>query len=55
MGGFFYMVFGVALNRLLYASLANAVCEKYINPGIGAPVDIGMRSQTPPPGEEGLD
>jgi uncharacterized membrane protein YesL len=25
-GGFFYAVFGLALNRLLYASLANAVC-----------------------------
>ncbi len=51
-GGFFYLVFGLALNRLLYASLANALCEEYINPGIGAPVNIGMRSQTPPPGEE---
>lgn len=47
--GFFYIAFGLALNRLLYASLANAVCEKYINPTIGAPVNIGMRTQTPPP------
>ncbi len=54
-GGFFYMVFGIALNRLLYASLSNAVCEQFINPKIGAPVNIGMRSQTPPPGEEALD
>ena len=54
-GGFFYMVFGLALNRLLYASLANALCEQYINPGIGAPVNIGMRSQTPPPGEEDFE
>ena len=51
-GGFFYLVFGLALNRLIYASLANALCEEYINPSIGAPVNIGMRSQTPPPGEE---
>ena len=42
-GGFFYLVFGLALNRLLYASLGNAVCEKYINGKIGAPVDIGLR------------
>ena len=54
-GGFFYMVFGLALNRLLYASLANALCETYINPGIGAPVNIGMRSQTPPPGAEDFE
>ena len=54
-GGFFYMVFGLALNRLLYASLANALCETYINPNIGAPVNIGMRSQTPPPGEEDFE
>ena len=53
-GGFFYMVFGLALNRLLYASLANAVCEEFINIHIGAPVNIGMRSQTPPPQEEDL-
>ena len=51
-GGFFYLVFGLALNRLIYASLANALCEAYLNPSIGAPVNIGMRSQTPPPGEE---
>ena len=54
-GGFFYMVFGLALNRLMYASLANALCETYINPSIGAPVNIGMRSQTPPPGEEDFE
>lgn len=41
--GFFYMVFGFALNRLLYASLGNAVCEKYINAQMGEPVDIGLR------------
>ncbi len=54
-GGFFYLVFGLALNRLIYASLANAMCEAYINPSIGAPVNIGMRSQTPPPGEEDFE
>ena len=54
-GGFFYMVFGLALNRLLYASLANAVCERFINPQIGAPVNIGMRSQTPPADEDSLE
>ena len=54
-GGFFYLVFGLALNRLIYASLANALCEAYINPSIGAPVNIGMRSQTPPPGEEDFE
>jgi len=42
-GGFFYLVFGLALNRLLYASLGNAVCEKFINEKIGAPVGIGLR------------
>lgn len=54
-GGFFYLVFGLALNRLIYASLANALCEAYLNPSIGAPVNIGMRSQTPPPGEEDFE
>ena len=51
-GGFFYIAFGLALNRLLYASVSNAVCEKYINPGIGAPVDIGMRTQKPAPWQD---
>ena len=54
-GGFFYLVFGLALNRLIYASLANALCEAYLNPSIGAPVNIGMCSQTPPPGEEDFE
>ena len=54
-GGFFYLVFGLALNRLIYASLANALCEADLNPSIGAPVNIGMRSQTPPPGEEDFE
>ena len=54
-GGFFYLVFGLALNRLIYASLANALCEAYLNPSIGTPVNIGMRSQTPPPGEEDFE
>ena len=54
-GGFFYLVFGLALNRMIYASLANALCEAYLNPSIGAPVNIGMRSQTPPPGEEDFE
>lgn len=54
-GGFFYLVFGLALNRLIYASLANALCEAYLNPSIGAPVNIGMRSQTPPPGEDDFE
>lgn len=45
-GGFFYMVFGFSLNRLLYASLANWVCEEYINPKIGAPTRMGLRPRT---------
>ncbi len=42
-GGFFYLIFGLALNRLLYASLANAVCEQFINEKLGAPTGIGLR------------
>lgn len=42
--GFFYTMFGLAFDRLLYAAYANAVCEKYINPKIdGAGVEIGLR------------
>lgn len=43
----YYLIFGFSFNRLLYASFANAVCEKYINPNIeGAPVNIGLRQTT---------
>lgn len=51
-GGFYYIAIGLSMNRLVYASMSNALCERYINAKIGAPVNIGMRTQTPPPGEE---
>ncbi len=51
-GGFYYIAIGLSMNRLVYASMSNALCERYINAKIGAPVNIGMRTQTPPPGEK---
>lgn len=43
----YYLVFGFAFSRFLYASYANAVCEKYINPRIeGAQVGMGLRQVT---------
>lgn len=39
-----YAVFMLSFNKLVTASFANALCEKYINANIdGAPVDIGLR------------
>lgn len=39
-----YAVFMLSFNKLLTASYANALCEKYLNPKIdGAPVNIGLR------------
>ena len=32
-----------AFHRLIIASYANAVCEKNLNPRIGAPTNIGLR------------
>jgi len=43
----YLLLFGFAFNRFLYASYANAVCEKYINTKIdGAPVGMGLRQVT---------
>lgn len=43
----YYLLFGFAFNRLVYASYANAVVERYINPKIeGAPVNVGLRQTT---------
>ncbi|MDL2317543.1 DUF624 domain-containing protein [Eubacteriales bacterium OttesenSCG-928-A19] len=43
----YYLLFGFSLNRLIYASYANSVCEKYINPRIeGAQTNIGLRQTT---------
>lgn len=43
----YFLLFGFAFNRLLYASYANALTEKYINPKIeGAPVNMGLRQTT---------
>lgn len=40
----YYSLFGFAFNRFLYASYANALCEKYINVNIeGAPTNMGLR------------
>lgn len=44
-----YAVFMLSFNKLIQASWANALCEKYLNPKIqGARTDIGLR----PKGEE---
>jgi len=43
----YLLLFGFAFNRFLFASYANAVCEKYINARIeGAPVGMGLRKTT---------
>lgn len=43
----YYLLFGFAFSRFLFASYANAVCEKHINPNIeGAGVGIGLRQVT---------
>jgi len=45
--GAYYVFFGFAFNRFLFAAYANAVCEKYINPNIeGAEVNMGLRQTT---------
>ena len=43
----YYLLFGFALSRLIYASFANGVFDKYLNPNIeGAQVGQGLRPQT---------
>lgn len=43
----YYLLFGLAFNRLVYASYANSVFDKFINPKIeGAPVNMGLRQTT---------
>lgn len=43
----YYVFFGLAFNRFVYASYANGLCEKYINPQIeGAEVGMGLRKTT---------
>ena len=40
----YYMLFGFAFSRLMYASVANSVFDKFLNPHIeGAPVGMGLR------------
>ena len=40
----YYMLFGFAFSRLVYASVANSVFDKFLNPHIeGAPVGLGLR------------
>ena len=40
----YYMLFGFAFSRLVYASVANSVFDKFLNPHIeGAPVGMGLR------------
>ena len=40
----YYLLFGFALSRLIYASFANGVFDKYLNPHIeGAQVGQGLR------------
>lgn len=42
--GLYYALIGFALHRLVYASFAHGVFDRYINPGIeGAPVGRGLR------------
>lgn len=42
----YYIFFGFALSRLIYASFANGVFDRYLNPNIeGAPVGLGLRPQ----------
>ena len=43
----YYIFFGFALSRLIYASFANGVFDKYLNPHIeGAPMGLGLRPHT---------
>ena len=43
----YYLLFGFALSRLVYASFANGVFDKYLNPHIeGAQVGQGLRPQS---------
>lgn len=43
----YYMLFGFAFSRLVYASVANSVFDKFLNPHIeGAPVGMGLRPHT---------
>ena len=43
----YYVFFGFALSRLIYASFANGVFDKYLNPRIeGAPMGLGLRPHT---------
>ena len=40
----YYVLFGFALSKLVYASFANGVFDKYLNPHIeGAPMGMGLR------------
>ncbi len=44
---FYYLLIGFALSRLIYASIAHDIFDKYINPRIeGAAVGLGLRPQT---------
>ena len=44
----YYMLFGFAFSRLVYASVANGVFDKFLNPRIeGAQVGMGLRPQDP--------
>lgn len=41
----YYVLIGLSMNKLITASYANMICEKYINTKIeGAGIDIGLRS-----------
>ena len=43
----YYLFFGFALSRLDYASFANGVFDRYLNPHIeGAPMGMGLRPHT---------
>ena len=43
----YYLLFGFAFSRLVYASVANGIFDRYINPHIeGAPVRQGLRPKT---------
>ena len=43
----YYLLFGFALSRLVHASFANGVFDKYLNPHIeGAQVGQGLRPQS---------
>ena len=47
-GVLYYLLFGFALSRLVYASFANGIFDKYLNPHIeGAPIGMGLRPQDP--------